>query len=203
MAYDTKNPRVDPEKAQKELEKERKKTLNEIEKAEDRAQREANKNNPAVNPDPITGAPGAHPVGTGAGAIGGAATGAAIGTAVGGPVGAVVGGAAGAVVGGLAGKGVAEVMDPTAEETYWRDEFANRPYVKKGSSYDTYLPAYRYGWESYASMSDRPWESVETNLGARWPASRGTSTLDWHEAKPAARDAWDRAAQRYAGAVYK
>lgn len=26
----------------------------------------------------------------------------------------------GAVLGGLAGKGVAEVIDPTAEEAYWR-----------------------------------------------------------------------------------
>ena len=37
------------------------------------------------NLDPITGEPGAHPVGTGVGATGGALTGAAIG-AVGGPV---------------------------------------------------------------------------------------------------------------------
>jgi len=30
--------------------------------------------------------------------------------------------AVGAVVGGLAGKGVAEMIDPTAEEAYWRKE---------------------------------------------------------------------------------
>ena len=54
-----------------------------------------------LNADPITGEPGAHPVGTGLGAVGGAATGATVG-ALGGPVGAVVGGAVGAVVGGLA-----------------------------------------------------------------------------------------------------
>ena len=75
--------------------------------------------NPA-NRDPISGAPGAHPVGTGVGAVaGGAAAGAAIG-AIAGPVGAVVGVAVGAVVGGLAGKGVAEMADPTAEEAYRR-----------------------------------------------------------------------------------
>ena len=45
-----------------------------------------------ANRDPISGAPGAHPVGVGAGAAGGGATGAAVGGAVGGPVGAVVGG---------------------------------------------------------------------------------------------------------------
>ena len=56
------------------------------------------------NRDPITGAPGSHPVGTGLGAAaGGMAAGAAAGT-VAGPVGTAVGAAVGAVVGGLAGK---------------------------------------------------------------------------------------------------
>ena len=59
-----------------------------------------------ANRDPITGEPGAHPIGTGAGAAAGGATGATVG-AIGGPVGAVIGGAVGAVVGGLAGKGAA------------------------------------------------------------------------------------------------
>ena len=61
----------------------------------------------SMNLDPITNAPGAHPVGTGVGAMGGAAAGAAAG-AFGGPVGAVVGGVVGAVAGGLGGKAVAE-----------------------------------------------------------------------------------------------
>jgi hypothetical protein len=80
-----------------------------------------------LHADPISGAPGAHPVGTGIGAMaGGAAAGAAIG-AIAGPVGAVVGVAVGAVVGGLAGKGVAEAIDSTAEETYWRANPGIRP----------------------------------------------------------------------------
>src|SRR5688572_21450636 len=59
-----------------------------------------------MNSDPITGASGSHPVGTGVGAVGGGIAGAAIGT-VGGPIGAVVGAAIGATAGGLAGKAVA------------------------------------------------------------------------------------------------
>ena len=68
------------------------------------------------NRDPITNAPGSHPVETGAGAmLGGAAAGLAVG-ALGGPVGAVSGSTiGGAVVGGLAGKGVGELVDPTKE----------------------------------------------------------------------------------------
>ena len=53
------------------------------------------------NPDPITNAPGAHPIGTGIGAAGGAVTGAAAGSLAG-PVGTAVGAVVGAVVGGLA-----------------------------------------------------------------------------------------------------
>ncbi len=84
------------------------------------------------NRDPITDAPGAHPVGTGIGAAGGGAAGAAIGAA-GGPAGAAIGAAVGAVAGGLAGKGVAESIDPTAEEAYWRENHQSRPYVDRGA----------------------------------------------------------------------
>lgn len=76
-----------------------------------------------ANEDPITGEPGAHPVGAGLGAAaGGAAAGAAAGI-VAGPVGTVAGAVIGGVAGGLAGKAIAEGIDPTTEEQYWRDEY--------------------------------------------------------------------------------
>ena len=80
--------------------------------------------NPA-NRDPLSDAPGAHPVGTGIGAAGGAVTGAAFG-AMGGPIGAAVGGVAGAVVGGLAGKGAAEAVNPTSLRMRDRISCANK-----------------------------------------------------------------------------
>src|SRR5688572_33196316 len=108
-----------------------------------------------LNRDPITGTPGSHPVGTGVGAVvGGAIAGAAVGT-VAGPVGTAVGAAVGAVVGGLAGKGIAEQIDPTVEEAYWRNEYVNRPYVTQGSTFDDYGPAYRYGIDNYAKYPGR------------------------------------------------
>jgi len=68
----------------------------------------------AASRDPITGAPGSHPFGTGLGAAaGGMAAGVAAGT-VAGPVGTLVGAAAGAIIGGLAGKAAGEAVDPTA-----------------------------------------------------------------------------------------
>ena len=92
-----------------------------------------------ANEDPLTGAPGAHPVGVAVGATGGAAAGAAVG-AVGGPVGVAVGAAVGGLAGGLAGKGAAEAINPTIEEAYWRDTYVERPYVETGRHYDYYRP---------------------------------------------------------------
>src|ERR1700712_2744344 len=83
----------------------------------------------SANKDPLSGTPGAHPVGVGVGAAaGGMAAGAAIGT-VAGPLGTAVGAAVGAIVGGLRGKGGAESIDPTAEESYWRENYAGRDYA--------------------------------------------------------------------------
>lgn len=141
--------------------------------------------------DPITGAPGAHPVGTGVGAAGGAAAGAAIGAVVG-PVGAAVGLVAGAVGGGLAGKGVAEKMDPTVQDAYWKDNYSKRSYAEKSVSYETYRPAYRTGYEGYTRYPGKKYEEVESDLQRDYEKSRGNSNLSWDKAKHATRDAWQR-----------
>jgi hypothetical protein len=151
------------------------------------------KDHPAAKDD-------SHPVATGVGAVvggvgGGVAGGAAAGAAVGGmtgPVGAAVGAVAGAVVGAMAGKGAAKAVDPEAEETYWRDNYASRPYVRSGSTYDDYGPAYRYGVDSYSKYPDRQFDDVESDLGRDWQGARGRSSLEWEHAKDASRDAWHR-----------
>ena len=144
------------------------------------------------NRDPISGAPGAHPIGTGVGAVlGGAAVGAAAGTVVG-PVGTVVGTAVGAVVGGLAGKGIAEAIDPTRELAYWQRNHETRPYADEGGTFDEYGPAYAYGAASFTKHRGHSFKDVETDLSRDWVASRGKSTLEWDRARPAAQDAWDR-----------
>jgi len=144
-----------------------------------------------ANRDPITGAPGSHPVGTAAGAVaGGVAAGAAVGT-VAGPVGTVVGAAVGAVVGGLAGKGIAEQIDPTREDAYWRDNFSSRPYAS-GSTYDEYRPAYQYGWDSYSRYPGKRFDDVESDLSRDWERTKGESKLTWDRAKYATKDAFQR-----------
>jgi hypothetical protein len=146
----------------------------------------ANERTKDTNPDPLTGEPGAHPVGVAGGGTGGALAGAAIGGAVGGPVGAVVGGAIGAVTGAAAGKGAAEAVNPTVEEAHWRKQ--------TGKEYDQYAPAYRYGWES-ASRSEyqgRRFEDVEKDLEKNWSKTRGTMNTEWKDARQRTRDAFER-----------
>lgn len=154
---------------------------------EDSVSREGNDE----NRDPLSDEKGSHPLGTAVGATGAAMAGAAAGAVVGGPIGLAVGGVAGAVVGGMAGKGVAEAMNPTAENDYWRSNYSSRPYANKQTKYETLEPAYRYGWESRGTNMNKKWRDVEQDLGKGWDKARGTSKLAWNDAKQATRDAWD------------
>lgn len=149
------------------------------------------KRNADLNRDPITGATGSHPVGTGVGAAAGGTAGAVAG-AVAGPVGAVVGAAVGAVAGGLGGKGVAEAIDPTVEDAYWRKNYANRDYVSQNETFEDYGPAYRFGVESYGRSDGRSFDESEPDLGLDWDSNRGSSDLSWERAKHATRDSWQR-----------
>ena len=164
-------------------------------------------NSTDANRDPITGEPGAHPVGVGVGtAVGGAAAGIAGGAAAGaaggtvaGPVGVVVGAVAGGIVGGLAGKSIAESIDPTAEDAYWRDNYSTRPYHDPSVGYEEIAPAYRYGWESRARHSDRTFDEAEPELKRDWDSVKANSRLHWDRAKVATRDAWDRVERSVTG----
>ncbi|KAF1701464.1 hypothetical protein [Pseudoxanthomonas suwonensis] len=151
-----------------------------------------------LNRDPITGAPGSHPVGVGVGGTGGAVAGAAVGSLFG-PIGTLVGGAVGAIAGAATGKGVAERLDPTAEEEYWRTKHANRPYTDPGFEYDSdYAPAYRYGLEVREQSGSAPWsDSLEARARSGWDASRGRSRLTWEQARDAVRDAFERSDRTY------
>jgi uncharacterized protein (TIGR02271 family) len=144
------------------------------------------------NPDPITGAPGSHPIGTGIGAAGGGiAAGAAVGSFAG-PVGTVIGAVVGALAGGLAGKGVAEMIDPTAEDAHWQENYKTRPYYDPGVGYDEVAPAYKYGWESKTRHEGKSFEEAEPHLRQDWDRQRGQSNLSWDRAKEPVRDAWSR-----------
>ena len=90
---------------------------------------------------------------------------------------------------------MADRFDPVAwddEDTYWRGNYSNRPYVKSSQEYDYYRPGYRYGYEAANRYPDRQWNDVESELSRSWNSyeHRGQST--WDQIKGAVRDAWDR-----------
>ena len=102
------------------------------------------------------------------------------------------GAAIGAVAGGLAGKAIAEKIDPTVEEAYWREHYTSRPYVASGATFDDYGPAYRYGIDNYARYHGRSFDEVEPELARDWQRAKGKSSLTWEHAKEATRDSWQR-----------
>ena len=145
-----------------------------------------------LNRDPITGTPGAHPLGTGAGAASGAVAGGVAGLAVGGPVGGLIGVAVGAVAGGLAGKSAAEAVNPTAEELFWRETYVREPYYVAGKPFEYYAPGFRAGWEGRVLHDGRGFDDAEPALKSNYNLSRSELEPAWEEVRPAARAAWDR-----------
>jgi len=145
-----------------------------------------------LNRDPLTGTPGAHPLGTTAGATSGAVAGAVAGMAVGGPVGSVIGIAVGAVAGGLAGKSAAEAANPTAEELFWRETYIREPYYVKGKTFEYYAPGFRAGWEGRVRHDGRTFEAAEPELKVNYDLAKSELDPSWQDVRPAARAAWNR-----------
>lgn len=136
---------------------------------------------------------GTHPIGTAVGGLAGAvAAGAAVGT-VAGPIGTAVGAVVGALAGGMTGKAVADMVDPRAEDEYWRQNWNTRDYADNQYNYDQdYGSAYRYGVDAYGRYPGRNYDEIESDLSTGWDRARGESRLGWENAKHATRDAWQR-----------
>ncbi|EXD52666.1 hypothetical protein [Acinetobacter baumannii] len=157
-------------------------------------------NSPPINnnhvPDMNEG--GENLVATGAGTLGGATVGAAFGV-VGGPPGAVVGGIIGGVVGAIAGNDIAQTNnqkddsnDWQEEDNYWRENYKKMPYYteNKKLEYDRdYRAAYRLGYENRVdNNAEINFSEVESKLKTKWEQVKGSSRLQWEEAKFAVED---------------
>ena len=146
----------------------------------------------AENVDPTRrGAPENHPVGSGVGVSGGAIAGATLGS-VAGSLGAVVGAGMGAVTGSGAGQGAAEVVNPKAENDFWRANYMHSSEYIRDYSYVDCGPAYQYGVASYAKYPGRRFDDVEANLASDWERAKATSRMTWQQARSAPKPAWHR-----------
>jgi len=152
-----------------------------------------------LNRDPISGTPGAHPLGTGAGAASGGVAGGAAGIAMGGPVGGIIGAAVGAVAGGLAGKSAAESFNPTAEEMFWKETYIREPFYVAGKTFEYYAPGFRAGWEGRVLHDGRSFEDAEPALQSSYNLGKGELAPTWQEMRPAAHAAWLRVESGWKG----
>lgn len=86
------------------------------------------------------------------------------------------------------------ITDWNAEDDYWRSNYSNRPYIGSNQSYDSWQPAYRYGFEAARSHQGKRWEDVEPTLRSGWETyeHRRDTRSTWEQVKAAVRDAWDR-----------
>ena len=98
----------------------------------------------------------------------------------------------GGLAGGAAAHGVARVVNPAAEEAYWRDSYTLAPGYRAGYTYDDYGPAYRLGYDGYGRHAGRRYDDIESALQADWERVKGQSRLTWEEAKASTRAAWHR-----------
>ena len=83
-----------------------------------------------------------------------------------------------------------KLIDPAAEEAYWRENYESRPYVTRGTPFNEYRTAYRYGIDAYAMHEGRSFDQAEPELMPGWELAKGLSSLTWDDAKQATRDAW-------------
>jgi hypothetical protein len=83
-------------------------------------------------------------------------------------------------------------IDPAVEEAYWRKNYAGRPYVVPGATFNEYRPAFRYGVDAHRRFAGLPFDEAEPELMREWDRVKGTSSLTWGDARLAAHDAWQR-----------
>ena len=98
---------------------------------------------------------------------------------------------------GLGGKDVAEVVDPTGEDKYWRAAHGKQPCAAGGKhTYENYAPAYRTGYEGHSRYETAArFEEAEPTLREGYlslAGEAGAAKLPWEQAKAAAEHAWNR-----------
>ena len=95
-----------------------------------------------------------------------------------------------------AGKTGLQAFDPAQEERYWREHFADEPYVEAGRAYEDYGPAYTLGMSGRQSYGGS-FDDAQERLSQQWAGHRGGSSLSWLQAREPSRAAWHRVEALY------
>jgi uncharacterized protein (TIGR02284 family) len=89
-------------------------------------------------------------------------------------------------------EGMAPDTYPGEEMLYWKETYTGEPYYEQGRLYEDYSPAYELGWLGYHRYGG-DFEVADRALANDWDMRKGVSDLDWEQARPATRAAWQRA----------
>ncbi len=81
--------------------------------------------------------------------------------------------------------------DWNRDQSWWRDNFRNRPYATADRRFEDYEPGYRYAYESATRYRGRSWNDVEPDLRTGWNKFEGRGQSTWENIKESVRDAWD------------
>jgi hypothetical protein len=84
------------------------------------------------------------------------------------------------------------LINPMAEEAYWREAYRREPYYRDDLTYEDYGPAYRVGYTGPVRRQGE-FEQLEGELKRDFDQVRGRSRLRWEDAREATRAAWRRA----------
>lgn len=82
-----------------------------------------------------------------------------------------------------------------AQRDYWRQQYGNEPYYDAKQPFEAFEPAYSLGAQAREQHAGKDFDAVEAQLRKQYEAAAGASgkALDWQQARPAVRAAWDRA----------
>ena len=86
-------------------------------------------------------------------------------------------------------------MNPTAEDTYWRDNYTRTPGYRKDATATKTTTRPRTARATPSGSGPAPPVKpgrAEPQLRSDWDRAKGKSRLNWEEAKGAARAGWDR-----------
>jgi len=92
------------------------------------------------------------------------------------------------------GSYVAAGSDWSADEQFWRSNYASRPYASDDRGFEYYRSAYRYGHDAAKRHGASRWADVEAEVRRGWEKFEGRGERAWDQIKEAVRDAWDRVA---------
>jgi hypothetical protein len=133
-----------------------------------------------------------HPVAATLGALAaGGATGAVVGTTAG-PVGTAVGAVLGALAGALGGDAVASSIVEVIGAARSRKSRKARTDLVLRVTFQDYAGAHAFGAGVRSRYPGAHFVRLDSQLADDWARTHGESRLTWTQARPAAREAWER-----------